>query len=94
MTNGAGLDSIRTESCINKHCVKPGHLEAVTHRENTLRGDSYIAKRARQKRCIHGHDFDEKNTYIASDGTRHCRKCRNENIKARYWRAKELAAAS
>ena len=64
--------------CRNKSCVNPDHLEAVTNKENVLRGIGLAAQNARKTHCIRGHLFDEKNTYITKDGTRKCRKCKNE----------------
>ncbi|GGP35296.1 HNH endonuclease signature motif containing protein [Streptomyces melanogenes] len=62
--------------CRNRGCVNPAHLEPVTQRVNVLRGESHVAARARQTECIHGHPFDEANTYRAGNGTRKCRTCR------------------
>lgn len=56
--------------CLNKGCVNPAHLEAVTHRENTLRYTQTITA------CPKGHEYDEANTYIDRNGARVCRKCR------------------
>lgn len=36
--------------CVHRRCVNPAHLEAVTHRVNTLRGQGYYAKSARASR--------------------------------------------
>lgn len=62
--------------CRNRTCCNPEHLEAVTGRVNILRSENFTAKRSRQTHCIHGHPFDEVNTYIAPNGTRKCRTCR------------------
>lgn len=61
--------------CRNRKCCNPDHLEWVTHRENTLRGNSPHAISARKTQCPHGHLYDEKNTYVTPDGRRRCRKC-------------------
>ena len=63
--------------CRNARCVNPAHLEAVTSRENTMRGLNSAADKARQAHCIHGHPFDLRNTYYRPDGGRVCRSCRN-----------------
>lgn len=60
--------------CRVRHCVNPTHLEPVTQHENTLRGESIQAQRARQTHCTYGHPFDETNTYRDRKG-RHCRTC-------------------
>ncbi len=68
--------------CRTRPCVNLQHLEVVTGRENTQRGS-----KAQQTHCIHGHEFDEANTYIASNGTRHCRAC------FRRWRSESRQRA-
>lgn len=62
--------------CRNHGCVNPSHLEAVTKRENTLRGVGPAAQHAQQTHCKHGHPFDDENTWIDSTGARHCRVCK------------------
>jgi hypothetical protein len=62
--------------CRNRGCVNPKHMEVVTHRENTMRGENIAAKYARATHCVHGHPFDEANTYVTSKGLRHCRTCK------------------
>jgi len=73
--------------CRNQLCVNVEHLEAVTHRENVLRGDNFTARKARQTHCIHGHPFDEENTIVRIDAKgrtgRQCRTCKNEAEKLR-----------
>jgi hypothetical protein len=47
--------------------------------------------RARKTHCIRGHRFDEQNTYLAANGTRHCKACMKlrERLRpargAEYW---------
>lgn len=62
--------------CRNRKCVNPRHLEPVSRQENLLRGDTIVAKQAQQTHCIHGHEFNDANTYHDSRGRRHCRKCK------------------
>lgn len=77
--SGMQLDHL----CRNRACCNPNHLEVVTQRENILRGDSTAAQHARKTHCIHGHLFDETNTYFDRRGRRTCRTCRRLNM-ARY----------
>jgi hypothetical protein len=61
--------------CRNKRCVNPAHLEAVSRWENVRRGDTVTGINSRKTHCIHGHPFDDDNTYVTKDGTRQCRTC-------------------
>lgn len=70
--------------CRNTRCVNPDHLEAVTQRENCLRGVSVSAINAAKTHCIHGHSFDDDNTYMPpGSNQRMCRTCLNERRAAR-----------
>lgn len=75
--------------CKNPRCCNPDHLEVVTPRENVMRSSSPIAAYADQTHCMHGHAFDDTNTYVTKDG-RHCRKCRAR--VARLFRSRVRAA--
>ena len=59
-------------------CVNPEHLEAVSHRVNILRGNSFAAREAQRPRCNKGHPFDLFNTRFLSRGGRECRACRRK----------------
>ncbi len=61
--------------CQNTSCVNPKHLEAVTNRENILRGNNLCARNARMTHCKNGHEFTEKNTRLETTGSRRCRTC-------------------
>lgn len=48
--------------------------------------------RKAQTHCKRGHEFTAENTYLSTNGTRHCRECsrmhdRKRNRDAAYWRA-------
>lgn len=72
--------------CRNRLCVNPSHLEAVTNRENTLRG----LKGHLPTHCKRGHEWTADNTLRNSNGRRQCRQCRRERDRnrrdAEYWR--------
>jgi hypothetical protein len=61
--------------CRVRECVNPCHLEAVTHRENVLRGTSPVAAQVLQTHCKRGHEFTNENTYWQGR-KRSCRICR------------------
>lgn len=62
--------------CHNPPCAEPFHLEVVDQRTNVLRGDSFMADRARQTHCLNGHPLSGANLYRhPKRGTRNCRRC-------------------
>ena len=63
--------------CRVRNCVNPAHMEPVTSRTNVLRGESSMARKARQTHCKRGHPFSAENTYASRGGQgRKCRTCR------------------
>jgi hypothetical protein len=58
--------------CGVRACVNPAHLEAVTHRENLLRGNTVVAKNAAKTHCVNGHPFTGKRN---PRGDRVCPPC-------------------
>lgn len=77
--------------CRNRACVNPLHLEVVTSRENTLRGNGVTAQNARVTHCPKGHLYDLFNTHIGRKGYRHCKACIRESSRAIRSKAKNKA---
>lgn len=75
--------------CRNRLCVRPDHLEPVTRRENTLRGDS-----GHKTHCINGHAMTEDNIYRRPDKptTRRCLTCHLAAAHRQRMRRKGLAS--
>jgi hypothetical protein len=67
-------------------CCNPTHLEPVTNRENSIRGDGPRLTHERvfeRTHCLSGkHLFDEKNTYWYK-GRRRCKQCAADRQKRR-----------
>lgn len=79
--------------CRNRACIRPGHLEAVTQRENILRGTAPSAAYAVATHCKSGHQLSGDNLILRSSrksGGRECRACKR-GADARY-RAKRKGA--
>lgn len=60
--------------CRNGLCVNPAHLEAVTNRENILRGEGACAQNARKTHCLRGHPLRGANLRMRR-GRRICVEC-------------------
>lgn len=73
--------------CSNRACCNPSHIKPITHRENTLLGDTITARAAGTTHCPQGHPYDSENTLLYSaKGGRLCRVCQRQhqrNHKAR-----------
>lgn len=89
--NITGLDI--DHLCRNRLCVKPSHLEAVSHAENCRRGNGFSGINSRKTHCKNGHEFNSENTIIEKLG-RKCRLCNLERVKKKskekYWADPEL----
>lgn len=81
--------------CPHRRCVNPDHLEPVTNRENSYRGQTRPGSTHKPGRkpkpllthCKRGHEFTPENTIVPADGARRCRAC--DNLRQREaWRRK------
>lgn len=61
--------------CRNRACVRPGHLEPVTHLENCLRGGNRM-----KTHCPQGHPYSGANLHERR-GVRLCRTCNRERTQ-------------
>ncbi len=66
--------------CRNRACVRPSHLEAVTHRENILRGENFIAQNARKTHCPQGHELKPDNLVPSLLPYRKCYICAMDSL--------------
>lgn len=73
--SGMELDHL----CRNPACVRPSHMEVVTHLENMRRSPL-----KNPTHCKHGHPFDARNTHFRKGGGRVCRACDAERGKKRH----------
>lgn len=71
--------------CRTPSCINPEHLEAVSNRENTVRG-AVSALRTISHVCKRGHAYAE-HQYVDSRGQRQCRACLA--LRQLRYRAKE-----
>jgi len=69
--------------CRTRCCVNPDHLEPVTPRENTLRGESVPAQNARKTHCLRGHELAGNNLLPYERRRRVCRACRSHRRRNR-----------
>lgn len=78
--------------CRVRHCVNPSHLEVVTRRENTLRGEAPAAHQAKQTHCKRGHELRGNNVYTepGRPNTRKCRACRKTSMRDWYLKRRNL----
>lgn len=90
MTNGKVPKGLELDhKCRVKCCVRPDHLEAVTHRINVLRGD----RTKKHTHCKRGHALTKENLYVYVSGedsfSRACKSCVLAKSGRRYAASKE-----
>ena len=81
LTNGPVPDGLVVDHlCRVRHCCNPEHLEAVTLKENTLRGEAPSIKTFLTDVCAKGHSMDDAavTRRHGVEGGRRCRKCAAE----------------
>lgn len=76
--DGLELDHL----CRNRRCVRPDHLEPVTHAENVRRG------RVHKTTCRNGHPYEGNLVIDTASGARRCRTCRNAQSAERKRRVR------
>ena len=93
LTKGPIPDGLHLDHlCRAPACINPNHLEAVTMRENTMRGNNFTAIHARKTHCPRGHSYD----VLLENGWRRCSSCyREQNNQAtrKYKRKIRMQAA-
>lgn len=75
--------------CRVRHCVNPSHLELVTSRENTMRGENFSATNARKTHCPQGHEYSVENTRRDNKNRRYCKACGRIRDKVRAPKRKQ-----
>jgi hypothetical protein len=76
--------------CRTPACVRPSHLEAVTHRENLFRSEAICTINARKTRCPKGHPYDR----VKKNGDRFCGVCATERERLRSIAKREARHAA
>lgn len=85
--DGLVIDHVVARGCRFKDCVNVAHLEAVTSKENSLRGGvrPRIHRNTKKQSCARGHPYDKANTrlYTGKNGStqRICRACVRESVR-------------
>lgn len=67
--------------CRTRLCVNPWHLDPVTPKVNTARGQ-LITRQLMKTQCPAGHAYTGPNLYITPSGARACKICRATQDRA------------
>ena len=79
IASGLTIDHLCRNSC----CVNPDHLEAVTQRENVLRGVGPTSRNARKTHCPAGHEYDGTRDLGKRGTERTCSRCQaRQNLRS------------
>ena len=73
--------------CRVRKCIRPSHLEVVTYKENTRRGDSWKIN-GLKTHCPYDHEYTPENTYTRN-GSRFCKAC--DRRRGAEYRARKKA---
>ena len=77
--------------CRVRRCCSPNHIEPITHLQNIMRGDWFIARNARKTTCPKGHTLSDailRYRVGQKNPQRNCRTCATE--QSRRYRAEHL----
>jgi hypothetical protein len=82
--------------CKNPSCVRPDHLEAVSHRENMRRSDSIVGINMRKTICKRGHPLVpwSKTGKNAHQLWRKCHQCAMQSQRLRRAAKKGILTAN
>lgn len=81
-------DLVIDHLCRNTRCVRPSHLEPVTHQVNVQRGRRPLLNRGV---CSHGHEITEDNLVIRrlrGKSVPACKTCLRESARKTYLKSK------
>jgi len=79
-------------ACAHRSCWNPAHLEAVSSRENSMRGNHPLFKVRRSTICRRGlHKLEGPNLMTKANGTRRCRECARERVRESRTRKKAVS---